>query len=293
MARFEEIVPGILRLKVPFGAGWTAVTLIRGEENCLIDAAGCAANVDDTIVPALKAEGLRMDDIACVLLTHMHGDHVGGVARMKELNPALKAAVFRDSLERMREPRVYSRKIRSVYPAYSAPVPEVLEGCEPDILLGDGEGWGPLALIHTPGHDTDSCCWWHIPTGTLICGDSLQQRGTASQGCALLMDVPEYRESVARLMTIRVKNIVLGHAYLPLGDVFRGEEACRKLLVSCLCQDAADRAFVRGMAAAGVRDDVTIARELIRECGGKEPKYLFLPLYTVNGYYHETEREER
>ena len=177
MARFEEIVPGILRLKVPFGAGWTAVTLIRGEENCLIDAAGCAANVDDTIVPALKAEGLRMDDIACVLLTHMHGDHVGGVARMKELNPALKAAVFRDSLERMREPRVYSRKIRSVYPAYSAPVPEVLEGCEPDILLGDGEGWGPLALIHTPGHDTDSCCWWHIPTGTLICGDSLQQRG--------------------------------------------------------------------------------------------------------------------
>ena len=47
------------------------------------------------------------------------------------------------------------------------------------------------------------------------------------------------------------------------------------------------------MAAAGVRDDVTIARELIRECGGKEPKYLFLPLYTVNGYYHETEREER
>ena len=38
------------------------------------------------------------------------------------------------------------------------------------------------------------------------------------------------------------------------------------------------------MMAAGVTDPAEIARALIHEVGGKEPAYLFLPLYTVTEY---------
>jgi hypothetical protein len=31
MARFQEIVPGIMVLETPFGGSWSGITLIRGE----------------------------------------------------------------------------------------------------------------------------------------------------------------------------------------------------------------------------------------------------------------------
>lgn len=284
MNGFERVAPDIYRAEVPFPGCWTGVTLVRGEENILIDSGGCGETVDSCIVPGLRAMGLELGDIAWLAITHIHGDHVGGCARIRELCPTIRLAVFADSLERMREPRAYSAQIRARFPGYAAGVPAVLDGAEPDLLLRDGDGLGPLRLLHTPGHDTDSCCYLDERSQTLITGDSLQLNGTVSQGCALLMDAQGYDRTLEKLLTMEIHGIVCGHPYLPLGPGAQGTAQTEAYLRECLRCAAHDRGFVRGMMAAGCVDAPTIARALIREVGGKEPQNLFLPLYTVTQY---------
>lgn len=284
MSQFVSAAPGVYRLAVPFPGCWTGVVLVRGTENILIDSGGCAETVDSSIVPALKELGLGLQDIHWMAMTHIHGDHVGGCARLRALAPHIKLAVFADSQERMEDPLAYSKEIRARFPQDSAAPPAVLDGVRPDLLLKDGDMLGSLRLLHTPGHDTDSCCYLEVNSRTLITGDSLQLNGTVSQGCALIMDGEGYFRTLKKLLQMDIKNICAGHPYLPLGADAAGVQASRDYLQACLEMAARDRGFVRGMTAAGETEVREIARALIRETGGSEPKHLFLPMYTVTEY---------
>lgn len=281
MEAFVRITPEIYRLAVPFTGCWTGVTLVLGEENVLVDTGACAETVDSAIVPALEQLGLSLKDITWLAMTHIHGDHVGGMARLRELAPHLRVAAFVDSRDRLREPLVYSKAIRAKFPEHSPGAPAVLEGRDADLLLKDGDCVGALRLIHTPGHDTDSCCYFDERSNTLITGDSLQLNGTVTQGCALLMDANGYEKALHRLLGMQIDNIVCGHPYLPLGPEAIGREASLNYLIACHYCFARDEGFVQGMMSAGVDDPVVIAKALIREVGGVEPAKLFLPLYTV------------
>lgn len=289
MKHFEKMAENVYRLEVTFPGCYTASVLVLGKENILIDNGGCGETVDSDIMPALREMGLSLYDIDWLTFTHIHGDHVGGTGRMKEIRPDLPIAVYKDSLSRIRDPRAYSAEIRARFPGESAPVPKRLDGAEPDRLLSDGEMLGDLKLIHTPGHDTDTVCFFDTRTKTLITGDSLQQNGTVSQGCALLMDVPGYEKSLLRLQTMDIENIVAGHPYLPLGAEAFGRENAARYLETCLDCYRHDERFIREMHLSGVTDEKAIARALIEEVHGVMPKYLFLPLYTVTGYLEKEE----
>ena len=290
MEAFAPVAPDVYLLRVPFTGCWTGVVLVRGEENVLVDSGACGEAVDGCILPALKALGLSADDLHWLALTHIHGDHVGGAARLKELAPRMRVAVFEDSLKRARDPLAYSKQIRARFAGHGAPAPACLPGVEPDLLLRDGDAVGPLTLLHTPGHDTDSCCYLDARSRTLLSGDSLQQNGTVSQGCSLLMDAEGYGRTLERLMGMELQTIVAGHPYLPLGEGATGEAAVRQYLAQCLRCHAHDEGFVGGMLAAGVSDPVAIAKALIREVGGTEPRHLFLPLFTVHEYIRKRSR---
>ena len=282
MEHFVQLAPDVYRLAVPFPGCWAGAALVLGRENILVDTGGCAETVDSSIVPALKELGLTLEDIGWLAMTHIHGDHVGGCGRLKELAPHLRVAVFEQSLERMRDPLRYSAQIRARFPGYSAAVPARLDGAEPDLLLRDGDMLGDLRLIHTPGHDTDSCCYLDTRSGTLLTGDSLQLNGTVSQGCALIMDADGYEKTLHRLLRMEeIRNIACGHPYLPLGADAAGREQCRAYLEKCLACFYHDEGFVQGMLAAGVKDPAQIARKLIDSVGGVQPAHLFLPMYTV------------
>lgn len=287
MRQFVSMVPNVYRLTVTFPGDWTGVTLVTGTENTLIDSGGCAETVDSEIVPALKELGLSLDDIRWLALTHIHGDHVGGCARIRELAPAIKVATFYESSTRLQDPLAYSKAIRSRFPSYSPEAPAVLNGVIPNLLLKDGETFGSLRLLHTPGHDTDSCCFLDERTNTLITGDSLQLNGTRSQGCALLMNAENYEGTLQRLLQTRIRNIVCGHYYLPLGSEAIGEDASKRFLEASAAINCHNEGFVHGMVAAGVTDAAIVAKELIREVGGREPVHLFLPIHTVVEYINK------
>ena len=285
--QFIRLAPNIYRLAVTFPGCWTGVTLVTGKQNILIDSGGCAQTVDDEIIPALRDMGMTLDDIDWLTVTHTHGDHVGGCACLLARAPHVKTAVFHQSQERLEDPLTYSKAIRARFPDYSPPPPKTLDGVAADRLLFDGDTLGNLTLVHTPGHDTDCCCFLDGRTNTLITGDSLQLNGTVSQGCALLMHPAGYRKTLQKLLGMSIDNIVCGHPYLPHGAEAIGHEASQLYLEQCASYDAFYRDFIHRLKRMDVLDTVQIAKALIREVEGIEPEYLFLPLYTVTEYLHE------
>ena len=96
MSGFSEEARGIYRLKVPFKVIYTSVFLIEQEgRRLLVDCATTAEDVDNCILPALAKRGLAVTDLDALVLTHSHGDHAGGLARLQELSPSL--AVITDT----------------------------------------------------------------------------------------------------------------------------------------------------------------------------------------------------
>ncbi len=282
MESFELLAPQLYRLQVPFPGDWTGVTLVRGEKNVLIDTGGCAETVDSAIVPALKEMGLTLNDMDAVLLTHTHGDHIGGLPRIRALAPDIHVAAYAPMADKVRNPLIYMKRIRGRFPGFSSPPSDSIAGCEPDILLNDGEKlYGYLRLIYTPGHDDDAVCFMDERCNALITGDSLQLNGTRSQGSALCMFVGDYLSSVERLLAEKPEYIIAGHEYLPLGGFSKGQKDVMAYLRRCRELIEFYRGFVRGMQLAGNSDPAAIARALIHEIGSEEPQKLCLPLYTV------------
>ena len=288
MIAFENKIPDIYHLLCPFGGCWTGITLIKGDgTNYLIDCGGSSECVDGYLVPALSGIGMTVSDIDYLCITHTHADHIGGVGRIKELNPQIKYVVSESSADKVRDPLKYNKLIRARFPEHSPAPSAGLCGCEPDMIIGDGYTLGSeMRFVFTPGHDTDSGAWLHIPSRTLITGDSLQSNGTDVQGIGLYMDLPAYRRSLAVLQDMNIKNILCGHHFLPLGYEAFGERAVKEYLDSCasLVDKYAD--FVKRKHGEGA-DSTEIAKALIKEVDGIEPQYLFLPLYTVTEHLKE------
>lgn len=88
--RFEKETEHIYRLRIPFEDLYTSVFLIEGEgDYALVDCATTESDVDGVIRPALLSQGLDLCDIKYLILTHRHGDHAGGSARISEHNPSI------------------------------------------------------------------------------------------------------------------------------------------------------------------------------------------------------------
>lgn len=288
MEQFEKMGEGIWFLKVPFGPVWTAVVLITGKENMLIDSSATAQDVDTYVVPALAQLGYEPGDIHWLLNTHCHGDHIGGHRRFWELS-GCKVAAFELAAPKVENPVPYAIKIRTAFPAHSPAPQSYLQGVPVSKVIADGEIFGDLQLIHTPGHDNDCLCWYHIPTKTLITGDSLQANGTICQGIGFYQDLKGYEQGLQRLLTIDIENILCGHDYEGIGWNIRGAEAVRKALETCVSYIGTYHDYIK---ACPETEPADIAQALIRDLGCGQPERLFMALYTVTQHLERMKEEQ-
>jgi len=292
MITFKKIIDDIYRLETPVEGVWNGIIFVDGEEKLLIDSGLDAQNVDECLVPALAQMGYQLSDIDWLLNTHCHGDHVGGHKRIVALGN-VKVAVYRESLPKLHDPLKFSKLIRAAFPEHSPMPPAVLEGVEESRILNNEEMIaGRLQLIATPGHDDDCVCFYDLKTKTLITGDSLQGNGTASQGTALYMSLPDYRESLTKLKAMDIHNIVSGHPYLFSGDKAIGKRSVLEYLNKCEQIVDIYHEFIRKELASGETEIAVIAEQLISYMKNKKPGYLFLPMYTVKTHIEELTRNK-
>lgn len=287
MVEFQQIWKDIYRLETPPGGVWNGIIFIDGKEKVLIDSGLDAQNVDAYLVPALELLGYGISEMDWLLCTHCHGDHVGGHKRIVELGN-VKVAVYEKSVPKLHDPLKYSKLIRATFPQHSPAPPKVLEGVKETRILEDGEIIaGRLRLIATPGHDDDCVCFYDLETKSLITGDSLQGNGTASQGTALYMSLCDYKESLAKLKTMDIHNIISGHPYLHSGDKALGRNESIAYLERCEEIVEIYGKFIKEQFAGGETEVAAIAEQLISYMGNIKPGYLFLPMYTVKTHIEE------
>ena len=278
MESFQQIADNVYLLKVPFGPVWTGVILLRGKENILIDSSATGQDVDGYVIPALKDLGLEIGDIAYLVNTHSHGDHIGGHARLRQLGD-FRVASFIGSKPKLEDPVPYAIATRTRFPDHSPAPQSSLQGVRVDIALEDGQILAErLQLIHTPGHDNDCVCWLDLPTGTLITGDSLQANGTICQGVGFYKSLPDYLSTLDKLEALPLQNILCGHDYEGIGYWLEGTDKVKEALTYCR-----DRVNIYDKFINAERDHeaAQIAVDLIHKLGCGMPEYLFMALYTV------------
>ena len=335
---FEEVLPGTYLLKVPFGPVWTGIVLVRGRVGEGADGTGRTVNVlidsshldpEAYLIPALADLGMKMTDIAWLLNTHVHGDHIGGHHSLVT-KYGLRTCTLDSAADALRDPVKVAVRVRTRFPGNSPAPQSYLKGVEPDKVLKAGELLeGRFLALSTPGHDDDCLTWIDTKTGTAFTGDSLQANGTPTQGIGFYRDLPAYRQTLKRLAALvpprgaaetfaghprpapvraaEIVNIVCGHFYDGIGDVIRGKDAVAQALR--YCEERVELYGERLKAYLGDRregavetfaerprsaDDesllVPLALKLIGEVGCGMPDALFLALHTVSEHLKELGR---
>jgi hydroxyacylglutathione hydrolase len=132
-------------------------------------------------------EFLGSRKLDCILLTHHHGDHIGGAAKLKTL---YGAHVIGPAAEMTRMPMIDKAVIDG----------NIVHALDMDIHV-----------IATPGHTSGHCAFWIPQAKALFSGDTL-----FSLGCGRLFEgtPAQMRDSLQKLATLPEDTMVYcGHEY--------------------------------------------------------------------------------
>ena len=155
--------------------------------NTYVVAAGPTVVIDPAVDDEAYLDEIveRGGDIASILITHRHSDHVGGAAALSARTGAPVRA-FGDA------------------PAGDAEVVPVEEG---DVIEIGGVR---LVTLHCPGHAADHLCWLMEDAASLFAGDNILGEGTAviapPDG-----DMSAYMHTLDRLAALHIDRIYPGH----------------------------------------------------------------------------------
>jgi glyoxylase-like metal-dependent hydrolase (beta-lactamase superfamily II) len=164
----------------------SAYVLVRSGEAAVVDT-GVAGSEDD-IAAALAATGLGWDAVGHVILTHLHGDHIGSA-------PAVLTAA----------PDAIGYAGAADIPGIS--VPRELTA------VGDGDRVFDLAIVATPGHTPGHISVLDEVGGILVAGDALNTASGRATGPnpQFTPDMETAMASVAKLGALTFETLLVGH----------------------------------------------------------------------------------
>lgn len=176
-----------------------------------------------------------------ILLTHAHGDHVGGLDALHARYPDAEVLISERDARLLRgdvslDPNEPQTKIRGSVSAVKT---------RPTRLLHEGDQIGSLRAFASPGHTPGHMAFLDTRDGSLIAGDALiTQGGLAVSGQMRLLfplphlatwHAPTALESAKRLVALAPSRLAVGHGPVlenPTAELVRVTEAFSRKLAA-------------------------------------------------------------
>jgi hydroxyacylglutathione hydrolase len=183
-----------------------------GGEYVVIDAgSGMDSNA---IVAWVQRDGIAIEQIKALILTHAHADHAGGASKLRhDLSvPVLAGSLTADIVASGDEARISLPEARrnGIYPAWYR-----FKACPIDRALCNGEtiaiGSLTLQVIAVPGHSADMIALYCPELGALFAGDTVFSGGMLALQSSPDFSLSEYRRTIASLSSMNLKQLFSGH----------------------------------------------------------------------------------
>jgi glyoxylase-like metal-dependent hydrolase (beta-lactamase superfamily II) len=156
----------------------TAGYLLAAPRPTLIEC-GPALTVEH-VIAGLQAVGLDADDLAYLVVTHVHLDHAGGAGAVASAFPNATVVVSELGARHLHDPDRLNRSSRQVYGPLFDTVYGACRPTEAERILGVGDGvtldlggGRSLELMATPGHAKHHIGIHDSETGAIFSGDSV------------------------------------------------------------------------------------------------------------------------
>ncbi|MDQ6796852.1 MAG: MBL fold metallo-hydrolase [Actinomycetota bacterium] len=175
-----RIAPGVVQIDTLLG-GWRQVTagyLIEGPAPVLVET-GSQSSVP-ALLAALDGLGLGADDLAAVVVTHIHLDHAGGVGDVARAFPQATVHVHERGARHLVDPARLVASAARVYgdlldDLYGRLLPTAIDRIR---VLGDGDevavgGGRVLTAVDSPGHARHHLALHDSDSGLLFAGDAV------------------------------------------------------------------------------------------------------------------------
>jgi glyoxylase-like metal-dependent hydrolase (beta-lactamase superfamily II) len=216
-----EIAPGVRMIDTQLGgrSGLTSAYLIEGSQPALVDPG--PETSAGLLIGELHKQGIGPDDLAWIVLTHIHLDHCGATGAVAAAFPRARVIVHERGARHIAEPARLVAASHEVYAA-TAPLYGGLTATAADrivvaldghrVPVGDADH---LEMIASPGHARHHMSVLHPASGLLMIGDAA---GSQLPGGGLYPNVPPSdvdisagRDSLKRLSARRPTVITVSH----------------------------------------------------------------------------------
>ena len=175
-----EVAPGITAIDTFMGGRerYTAAYLVQAHEPVLIET-GPGTSVEP-VTRSLDALGVAPDELAHIVLTHIHLDHAGGVGALAKRFSHAAVWVHERGARHLADPtklvasatRVYGEeRMASLFGPVEAVPAERLRVLEDEAILD--VGGRSLRALETPGHASHHLALVDSSTGLVFTGDAL------------------------------------------------------------------------------------------------------------------------